>query len=693
LIQEEYPDNDLQNNELPSERSTAINSIGRRSASPSIPQQHHHIATNIGTTQQLLQQKELELNELRNLSLETPTTVATTIEAFSQRDQVKKEHQEHDQALIQESHERSRYELTIQGQAHQDQPHYQQQQLPRSQQQPVMTHYIANQSIPGGEVQRTAASIYAPAHPPQQALHSQLSPPRTQQAVHSHLSPSHQSQQGVHPQSSPRHPQQLMMDTHSQQVCYGGQQRVPVEVQPQYLQAQILPNGQTVYMNAAAPPQVPYGYATVQHHPHQPQIIHQQHASIHNGRGEQQYVSVVPMQGGGPQPLTYWQSDGTVPGQVLATPTVAIVNAPGPGGGTTPYAVTQMGNVPSSAAVAVGLEGASQGGTGQGRHREKSGRGRRGGGNSRRNGTDTKHSASNSTPSTLLEEFQSSKNRDLTIHQIEGHVVEFCQDQKGSRFIQQRLEMGDVTEQEIVMKEMLPEIRRLRNDVFGNYVVQKLLEFGKPKIKAEIRETLEGEMLQLSLQMYGCRVVQKALEALDENELPRILAEFHHNVLSCIHDQNGNHVIQKCIEVLSSRSKKALVAGDTFKASFLNEQIDFIVDDVLVNVVTLSCHPYGCRVLQRILEHCEDKRKTVVLDKIKNFHRKLLDDQYGNYVIQHVLQYGRSCDRDSILEIVVSCGLLRLSRQKFASNVVEKLLKYGNGSQTKAIVREMLKVR
>jgi hypothetical protein len=255
--------------------------------------------------------------------------------------------------------------------------------------------------------------------------------------------------------------------------------------------------------------------------------------------------------------------------------------------------------------------------------------------------------------------------------------------------------MGDVSEQQIVMREVLsPQaIQCLRNDVFGNYVVQKLLDFGTSKMKADIRDTLEGEMVELSLQMYGCRVVQKALEALDEDDLPRLLQEFHHNVLRCIYDQNGNHVIQKCIEVLNDRAKKAEAVGDTHRAAFSREQIDFITDDVLVNTMSLSCHPYGCRVLQRILEHCEERKKIAILDEIQKCHNKLLDDQYGNYVIQHVLQFGRQEDRDSILQIVEDNGLLGLSRQKFASNVVEKLLKYGNGDQRRAVVREMLKVR
>ena len=93
------------------------------------------------------------------------------------------------------------------------------------------------------------------------------------------------------------------------------------------------------------------------------------------------------------------------------------------------------------------------------------------------------------------------------------------------------------------------------------------------------------------------------------------------------------------------------------------------------------------------MEYCIEPEKSRALDEIKKCHKALLDDQYGNYVIQHVLQFGRSPDRDSILEIVVENGLLLLSRQKFASNVVEKLLKYGSEDQRKRVVREMLRVR
>jgi pumilio RNA-binding family len=463
-------------------------------------------------------------------------------------------------------------------------------------------------------------------------------------------------------------PQQRQQLDPSQHVFYGGQQQ-----QSRMSEHQV--TGQHIYANSfqqQQPSSPGYSFPPLQYQQGPPQ-----QSQVLQLVNEHQYVNVLPMQGAGAQ-IMYSQYDGGMPSMA---PVVTFMNG-------------HIGGQMSTVRVNQGMPSMDHS---QQQHynprssREKvSGRGRRGGPPSRR--PDSRHHVhASSCP--LLDEFRATKNRDWSVHQIAGHVVEFSQDQNGSRFIQQRLEMGDSCEQQVVVNEVLPAIRSLRNDVFGNYVVQKLLDFGTLAVRTAIRETLQGELLQLSLQMYGCRVIQKVLETLSDDELPGILVEFHHNVLSCIHDQNGNHVVQKCVEVISSRAKRAASQGDEVRAKELNEHIDFIIRDVLVNCCSLSCHPYGCRVLQRMLEHCDGVRKVEILDEILKHQRKLLEDQYGNYVIQHVLQFGRHIDRDSILNIVVESGLLGLSRQKFASNVIEKLLKYGNATQRRAIVREMLKVR
>ena len=60
-----------------------------------------------------------------------------------------------------------------------------------------------------------------------------------------------------------------------------------------------------------------------------------------------------------------------------------------------------------------------------------------------------------------------------------------------------------------------------------------------------------------------------------------------------------------------------------------------------LQVPTLSSHPYGCRVIQRILEHCNPEQTGPILDELHANTEQLLQDQYGNYVIQHVLEHGK----------------------------------------------------
>ncbi len=61
----------------------------------------------------------------------------------------------------------------------------------------------------------------------------------------------------------------------------------------------------------------------------------------------------------------------------------------------------------------------------------------------------------------------------------------------------------------------------------------------------------------------------------------------------------------------------------------------------LLQVFSLSTHPYGCRVIQRILEHCKPEQTSPILEELHQHTEQLLQDQYGNYVIQHVLEHGK----------------------------------------------------
>jgi len=280
--------------------------------------------------------------------------------------------------------------------------------------------------------------------------------------------------------------------------------------------------------------------------------------------------------------------------------------------------------------------------------------------------------------STLLEEFRNNKNKKFELHDIVGHIVEFSGDQHGSRFIQQKLETALQEEKQMVFDEILPSALDLMVDVFGNYVIQKFFEFGTEEHKVTLGNLLIGHVLSLSLQMYGCRVIQKALEVIDTNLQVKLVKELEHNVMKCVKDQNGNHVIQKCIEKVPLR------------------HVQFIVDAFKGQVFSLATHPYGCRVIQRILEYCNEENPSVrqpqqqpIVDELLDCTLRLVQDQYGNYVVQHVLEHGNVNEKKAIIQHLRG-QVLQLSQHKFASNVVEKCVQYGPMEDKRLIVDEIL---
>lgn len=279
--------------------------------------------------------------------------------------------------------------------------------------------------------------------------------------------------------------------------------------------------------------------------------------------------------------------------------------------------------------------------------------------------------ASHSTRSACLEDFRSNSktNKRYELKDIYGHVVEFSGDQHGSRFIQQKLETANSDEKDQAFREILPNAMQLMTDVFGNYVIQKFFEHGNQSQKKVLANQMKGHVLALSLQMYGCRVVQKALEHILTDQQASLIGELQKDkqIMRCVKDQNGNHVVQKAIERIPA------------------EHIQFIVNAFTGQVHELSKHAYGCRVIQRMLEHCIEPTRSAVLQELHGCAQYLIGDQYGNYVTQHVIEHGREQDRDRIITLVTS-NLINYSKHKFASNVVETCIKFGNAEQRKKIV-------
>ena len=254
----------------------------------------------------------------------------------------------------------------------------------------------------------------------------------------------------------------------------------------------------------------------------------------------------------------------------------------------------------------------------------------------------------------------------ITLRQLcELELIEtLARDQHGSRYIQTCLETAAKEECESVFTQVYPKALSLCEDVFGNYVIQKLFEHGTDEIVIALAQVLIGRVLPLTKSMYGCRVIQKAFECVEVVVRGVLVHELEGHVEECVRDQNGNHVIQKAIEQCPTKDIQFIV--DAFlktkmipmhsphhphHAPHLEGGLDTSGLQEVVAVCDFAAHPYGCRVIQRLLEKCEDEQKQPLLDEILKHADRLSRDQYGNYVVQHILQFGTVKARRDILQI------------------------------------------
>eukprot|EP01062_Namystynia_karyoxenos_P055092 TRINITY_DN4580_c0_g2_i1.p1 TRINITY_DN4580_c0_g2~~TRINITY_DN4580_c0_g2_i1.p1 ORF type:complete len:902 (+),score=276.81 TRINITY_DN4580_c0_g2_i1:79-2784(+) len=300
-------------------------------------------------------------------------------------------------------------------------------------------------------------------------------------------------------------------------------------------------------------------------------------------------------------------------------------------------------------------------------------------------GRGTRRRDAEKTGSPLMEEFRQAKGRQWEISNLAGHIVEFSRDQDGSRLIQRKLEaagqgrgaLGGNSSLQSVFQELQPHALELMSDVFGNYVIQKLLEFGLDEHRIALARAMQGHVVNLTLQTYGCRVMQKALDVCPPQLRDALAAELDGHVPRCVTDQNGNHVIQKCIERLPN-------------------QTTFIATAFVGQIRSLGTHAYGCRVLQRILEHVRAHPHSQlamatrpVVDEIIAELNSLVMDQNGNYVVQHVLLNGDVAQIQAIVN-ALRAKIVMLSQHKFASNVVEKVVECASPQERTDIVRLLI---
>lgn len=150
-----------------------------------------------------------------------------------------------------------------------------------------------------------------------------------------------------------------------------------------------------------------------------------------------------------------------------------------------------------------------------------------------------------------------------------------------------------------------------------------------------------------------------------------MIEELDKDILQLSTHVNGNHVIQSFLNAFRSSEQPA--DPDIKGAEIRSVYTQFIFDACMKHCQEIGTHKHGCCVMQRCLEKGSRAQKMALADVIIKHLSALIEDPFGNYLVQNVLKLENTEKSDMIFRVIAK-DFVRLSQLKFSSNVIEKCL-------------------
>lgn len=259
----------------------------------------------------------------------------------------------------------------------------------------------------------------------------------------------------------------------------------------------------------------------------------------------------------------------------------------------------------------------------------------------------------------------------LELNQMIGQIYQLSKYQQGCRFLQKRLEEKITPNTEIIFNELYPHLVELMMDPFGNYLFTKLMECGTSNQRTKVLQKIQPEVLNAAFDMYGSQSLQKIMPFLTDQQIDKMVESLKTNTLGLIKHPKANYLVQYCLEHLQHKHNQ------------------WIYDCVGTHMIEIACDRVGCVIVKRCIDFASDAQLQALIGEAKHTILTLVQDPFGNYVIQHVIQkYPKEVFTSSLIRQLLG-HLTDLCVQKFSSNVVEKCLETADADTKRYMLEEI----
>ncbi|KAI4375050.1 hypothetical protein MLD38_012965 [Melastoma candidum] len=248
--------------------------------------------------------------------------------------------------------------------------------------------------------------------------------------------------------------------------------------------------------------------------------------------------------------------------------------------------------------------------------------------------------------------------RNASFHDLRGHMRNLAKSPTGHRILLEKMVAMSTEEVEIVLRDLVQDIGELMVDPFASTVIQKLVDVCCNLKRAGILATVSGDsqhLIRICLDEYGSKIIRNLLKGLTLTWAKlEFLSAISPHILQLSKNGNGHQVIEELLKVLPAECNKLLSAP------------------LARNFFDIATDQHGCRVLSEHIKTVKGAMGDLVVAATVAYASTLAQHHYGNYIIQDLLTQ-QLCGR--ILADIhrqFQGYYSSLSRNKFASHVVEK---------------------
>eukprot|EP01054_Gregarina_sp_Poly1_P002424 Gregarina_sp_Poly_1__2423@NODE_164_length_12220_cov_166_864807_g146_i0_p2_GENE_NODE_164_length_12220_cov_166_864807_g146_i0NODE_164_length_12220_cov_166_864807_g146_i0_p2_ORF_typecomplete_len749_score97_59PUF/PF00806_19/3_2e02PUF/PF00806_19/1e06PUF/PF00806_19/0_078PUF/PF00806_19/0_011PUF/PF00806_19/1_4e06PUF/PF00806_19/4_4e07PUF/PF00806_19/0_04PUF/PF00806_19/0_01CPL/PF08144_11/1_9e02CPL/PF08144_11/0_65CPL/PF08144_11/21_NODE_164_length_12220_cov_166_864807_g146_i061728418 len=229
----------------------------------------------------------------------------------------------------------------------------------------------------------------------------------------------------------------------------------------------------------------------------------------------------------------------------------------------------------------------------------------------------------------------------------------------GTRAVQKLIEKCATLNAKKLLKAFAGHITDLAIDACGSHVVRQILESIPAEQSDIVHSEIRTHVLEISTTKRGCCAVQKCLTCCTEVQRHLLIKRILDHIPQLIQDPFGNYVIQQVLNM---------------EDACINSQI---IEYVLIDLWYLSKHKFASNVVERCVRLSNPFQLGSIMGSLVSLGvrkiRELLEDSFGNYVIQSVLE---SVPHETYgpLDRVVALGLPDLNQTAHGRRISQILL-------------------